>query len=52
MQRAHRRWHYRIWTVLAFLLPVLLATSAWLRTRQSIADAPVRLDAPAGGTKR
>lgn len=52
MQRAHRRWHLKIWTLMAFMLPALLATSAWLRARQSTSDAPVRIDAPTGGTKR
>jgi hypothetical protein len=51
MQRAHRRWHLKIWMVMAFLIPVLLATSAWLRSRQSTSDAPVRIDVPAGRTK-
>jgi hypothetical protein len=52
MQRAHRRWHIKIWTVMAFLFPVVLATSALLRARQSTADAPVRIDTPAKGTQR
>jgi hypothetical protein len=52
MQRAHRRWHLRIWTVMAVLLPAILITSAVLRWRQSVSGAPVRLDVPVGGPKR
>ena len=52
MQRAHRRWHLRIWTALAVLLPAVLATAALVRMRQQAADAPVRIDAPSPGVKR
>jgi hypothetical protein len=52
MQRAHRRWHLKVWTVMAFLLPALLATAALLRVRQSTADAPIRIDVPTGKPQR
>ena len=52
MQRAHRRWHLRIWTALALLLPAVLATAAFVRVGQQRSDAPVRIETPLQGTKR
>ena len=45
MQRTHRRWHFRIWTVMALLLPAVFATAAFVRVRQQQSDAPVRIEA-------
>ena len=52
MQRAHRRWHLRLWIAMALLLPAVLATAAMLRISQSTADAPVRIETPSGGRQR
>ena len=52
MQRAHRRWHLRIWAAMALMLPAVLATAALVRLRQQQADAPIRIDAPSRGQSR
>ena len=52
MQRAHRRWHLRIWTAMALLLPAVLATAALVRVRQHQSDAPIRIDGPQQGPTR
>ncbi len=52
MQRAHRRWHLRIWAAMALLLPAMLAAAALVRARQQHADAPVRIDSSGQGPKR
>jgi hypothetical protein len=42
VKRAHRRWHRRVWVVLAPALAAVLLLSLWLRS-----DWPTNADVPA-----
>ncbi|MEO1503565.1 MAG: hypothetical protein AAFU68_04970 [Pseudomonadota bacterium] len=49
MKIAHRRAHRRIWTVLALLIPAMLASAFALKQDFAAAPAPVQIAPPAAG---
>jgi len=46
MQRRHRRWHWRIWSVLAVMLPLVLLAAIGSRQTNPSFVAPIRLSPP------